>query len=296
MRDSRHRLRVPGVFFMNKMEDFEAFKEKILREYPRLSLEDKFKFGCHPGVPCFGKCCGDVNIFLTPYDVLRLKNALGISSAEFLQRHVTPIMLEENQLPVVLLKMREDDEEKKCPFVSEEGCTVYEDRPWSCRMYPVGLASSRTPSGEGEEFCFIVDKEAGLCKGFEEDREWTIKEWMDDQDVGTYNKKSESYMQLTLHKHLQGKKDFPESKVQVFFKACYDLDGFRKMLFESSFFDRFEVRDEVKERIRTDDEALLEFGITKWLPFALFHEDTMIVKDEELEKGARALGLKVEEG
>jgi len=278
------------------MEDFEAFKKKVLREYPRLPLEHKFKFTCHSGVACFGKCCGDVNIFLTPYDVLRLKNALGISSTEFLEKYVTPILLEENQLPVVLLKMREDDEAKKCPFVSEEGCTVYEDRPWSCRMYPVGLASSRTPSGEGEEFCFIVDKETGLCRGFEEDMEWTIKEWMDDQNVGTYNKKTESYMQLTLHKHLQEKKEFGESKVQVFFKTCYDLDGFRKMLFESSFFDRFGVKDEIKEQIRTDDEALLEFGITKWLLFALFRENTMIVKDEELEKGARALGLKVEEG
>ena len=275
------------------MEDFETFKEKILRDYPRLSLEDTFKFNCHPGVPCFGKCCGDVNIFLTPYDVLRMKDALGISSTEFLDKYVTPLTLEENQLPVILLKMRED-EEKKCPFVSDEGCTIYEDRPWSCRMYPIGLASSKTQPGEGEEFCFIVDQEEGLCQGFEEDSEWTIKEWMDSQDVGTYNKKSEPYMQLTLHRHLREKKDFPDSKVQVFFKTCYDLDGFRKILFESSFFDRFEVKDEVKEQLKTDDEALLEFGIAKWLPFALFHEDTMVIKDEEVEKGARVLGWKVE--
>ena len=279
---------------MNKMEDFEAFKEKILRDYPRLSVEDNFKFACHPGVPCFGKCCANVNIFLTPYDVLRMKTALGISSTEFLEKYTIPLSLEENQLPVILLKMAEDAE-KKCPFVSDEGCTIYDDRPWSCRMYPLGLASSKTGTGnEGEEFCFIVDMESGLCRGFEEDREWTIKEWMDAQDVGTFNRKSESYMQLTLHKHLQEKKDFPESKVQVFFKTCYDLDGFRKMLFESTFFDRFEVADEVKEQIKTDDEALLEFGINKWLKFALFREDTMVVKDKELEKSAKSLGWKVE--
>ena len=66
------------------------------------------------------------------------------------------------------------------------------------------------------------------------------------------------------------------------------------MLFESSFFDRFEVADEVKDKIRTDDEALLEWGITKWLRFAILHEDTMVIKDEELERGVKSLGWKVE--
>ena len=81
----------------------------------------------------------------------------------------------------------------------------------------------------------------------------------------------------------------------MFFKACYDLDGFREMVFESTLFDRFEVSDEVKEALRTDDEALLEFAVSKWLRFALFHEDTMILRDEELERGAKSLGWTVEE-
>jgi len=276
------------------MQDFEAFKEKILRDTPRLMIEDRFRFACHPGVPCFGKCCANVNIFLTPYDVLRMKNALGISSADFLREYAIPLSLEENQLPVLILKMRED-EEKKCPFVAEEGCTIYDDRPWSCRMYPLGLASSRSGKGdEGEEFCFIVDEEDALCKGFLEDRELTVKEWMDSQDVGTYNRKSESYMQFTLHPYLQEKKPLGDAKTQMFFTACYDLDGFRKMLFESTFFDRFEVSEAVKETLRTDDEALLEFAVSKWLRFALFREDTMVIRDQELEKGAKSIGWKVE--
>ncbi len=278
------------------IEDFEAFKDKILRDTPRLSVENKFKFACHPGVPCFGKCCANVNIFLTPYDVLRMKTAKGISSSEFLKEYTIPLSLEENQLPVVLLKMGED-EEKKCPFVSADGiCTIYDDRPWACRMYPLGLASSKTGTGdEGEEFCFIIDEKDALCKGFGEDNELTIKEWMDSQDVGEFNKKSESYMQFTLHPHLQEKKELVEGKIQMFFTACYDLDGFRKMIFESSFLDRFEVSDETIEQLKVDDEALLEFAVTKWLRFALFREDTMIIKDAEIEKTTQSLGWKVDE-
>jgi uncharacterized protein len=278
------------------IEDFEAFKDKILRDTPRLSVANKFKFACHPGVPCFGKCCANVNIFLTPYDVLRMKNAKGISSTEFLKEYTVPLSLEENQLPVVLLKMTED-EEKRCPFVSTDGiCTVYDDRPWACRMYPLGLASSKTGIGdEGEEFCFIVDEKDSLCKGFNEDNELTIKEWMDNQEVGDFNKKSEAYMQFTLHPHLQEKKDLGEAKIQMFFTACYDLDGFRKMIFESTFFDRFEANDGLKEQLKTDDEALLEFAVTKWLRFALFREDTMIIRDAEIEKSVQDLGGKVDE-
>lgn len=273
------------------MENFEAFKEKILRDYPRLALDSKFKFACHKGVACFGKCCANVNIFLTPYDVLRMKKALGVSSTEFLEKHTFTLVMEENQMPVVMLKMGED-EEKKCPFVSDEGCTIYHDRPWSCRMYPLGLASSKTSPDAGEEFCFIVGEDS-LCQGFKEDRDWTVEHWMKDQDVGTYNKKSESYMQFTLHPHFVGKKDLGPAKVQLLYRTLYDLDGFRKMLFESSFFDRFETKKETIEKLRTDDETLLDFAI-KFLRFALFHEDSMIIRDEELERQAKALGYKVE--
>ena len=278
------------------MEDFETFKDKILRDTPRYSVDAEFNFACHPSVPCFGKCCANVNIFLTPYDVLRMKNALSMSSSEFLKQHTIPLSTEENQLPVVLLKMTED-EEKKCPFVSADGiCSIYEDRPWACRMYPIGLASSKTGIGdEGEEFCFIVDEGDALCKGFEEDNKITIKEWLDSQDVGEFNKKSESYMQFTLHPHLQEKKELGEGKIQMFFTASYDLDGFRKMIFESTFLNRFEIKDELIEQLKTDDEALLEFAVTKWLRFALFREDTMIIKDSEIEKSVQALGWKTDE-
>ena len=118
---------------------------------------------------------------------------------------------------------------------------------------------------------------------------------MSGQDVGEYNEKSASYMQFTLHPHLQQKKPLDEGKIQMFLTACYDLDAFRDMIFESTFLDRFELSEEVIEQLKTDDEALLEFAVTKWLRFALFREDTMIVKDAEIEKIASAMGFSVEE-
>jgi len=263
-------------------------KELILNEYQRLSIADKFRFSCHKGLSCFGKCCGDVNIFLTPYDVLRMKRVLNLSSEEFLEKYTLSIVLQDQQLPVALLKMG-DDEHKKCPFVIPEGCSIYTDRPWACRMYPLGLASSKTESS-GEEFCFIVEEEGGLCLGFKEDKEWTVKEWLVDQEVDTYNKKSEAYMQLTLHKHFQEGKELGPANVQMFYQTCYNLDWFRRQLLESSFFDRFEFEDEIIEKIKTDDEELLNIGLD-WLRFALFKESTLKVKDEVWESKKKELGL-----
>lgn len=129
---------------MSKSEGIERLKKAILDEYTRLDLDDSFSFACHNQVKCFNSCCSDVNIFLTPYDVLRLKNRLGITSQEFIDLYTVFPVEKHLQYPVLVLKLRED-ETKNCHFVNPDtGCTVYEDRPWACRMYPVGLASPRS--------------------------------------------------------------------------------------------------------------------------------------------------------
>ena len=90
-------------------DELQNFKEKVMREYPRLSKDDTFKFACQPGISCYNECCGDVNIFLTPYDILRMKNALGIDSEEFLEKYtITPFDKHQNY-PVILLKMQDDE-------------------------------------------------------------------------------------------------------------------------------------------------------------------------------------------
>ncbi|MEK7332745.1 MAG: YkgJ family cysteine cluster protein, partial [Nitrospirota bacterium] len=53
----------------------------------RLDPETKFKFRCHKGIKCFTKCCSNIDIMLTPYDILRMKNRLKMSSEEFLEKH-----------------------------------------------------------------------------------------------------------------------------------------------------------------------------------------------------------------
>ena len=269
------------------MEEIERLKEEILRSYPRLSEKSSFTFACAPGVPCFNDCCGDVNIFLTPYDIVRLKNGLGISSAEFLSKYTVSPFDENLEYPVVLLKMNEDDR-KSCPFVGEGGCRVYENRPAACRMYPLGMASPKEGCGSlSEEFYFIFDE--GDCRGFEEEKTQTVAEWLADQGINEYNQMGEHFKALTLHEFFQEGRDLTPAKAEMFFLACYDLDGFREFLFNSTFFDKFDVDEETRKRIAEDDVELLRFG-HDWLRLALFGEKTLEIKGSFLEARKEELG------
>jgi len=260
--------------------EIEKLKETILKDYPRMTPDSHFNFKCHPGVSCFNECCGDVNIFLTPYDIIRLKNNLGISSSEFLKKYTLSPFDENLTYPVILLKMNDNDK-KTCPFVTDKGCSVYSDRPWACRMYPLGLASPKEGSEKlDKEFYFLLKE--SVCKGFEEKKDRTVREWIESEGIEEYNKMGEEFKELTLHQFFADKKNLNPQKIEMFYLACYDLDKFRSFLFDSTFFDKFEIDGATQKNIKDDDVELLKFGY-RWLRFALFGEKTIPVKGEVLE-------------
>jgi len=271
------------------MREIERLKEEILKDYPRMSKDDAFQFACHPGVSCFNNCCADVNIFLTPYDVIRLKNRLGISSQDFLDKYTIMPFDKNLNYPVILLQMNEDDQ-KRCPFVAKAGCQVYDDRPWSCRMYPLGLASPKEGNKDVPEDFYFLLKEA-VCKGFQEDKTQTVIEWQDKQGINDYNAMGEEFKEITLHKFFQESTNLTPQKIEMFFMVCYNIDKFRAFIFGSSFLDKFEVDEEIQKTLMTDDVELLRFGY-KWLRFALFREQTMTVKSAVLADKEKELRMK----
>jgi Fe-S-cluster containining protein len=256
-------------------------EEKILTDHPRLGPDDNFKFACHPGISCFNKCCSDVNIFLSPYDVLRMKRRLGMTSAEFLDRYTLLPVQKDMKTPVVMLRMN-DDELKTCPFLTDDGCGIYSDRPWPCRMYPLGLAAQKdTPDGwRGDRFYFLLQEEG--CRGFDESNEWTVREWLEDQGIDQYDEWGEAFKELTLHPFFEDGGVLSPEKMHMLFTACYELDKFRRFVFESTLLQRFEVDESFVEEMRYDDEALLRFAFL-WLRFSLFGEPTVKPKADVVE-------------
>ena len=266
------------------MKELENLKEAVLKEYPRMNKESKFNFSCHKSISCFNMCCTDVNIFLTPYDVIRLKNRLGISSQEFLDKYTFLPIDESQNHPVVMLKMN-GDEKKSCPFVREDGCSVYGDRPWSCRMFPLGVASPKGSRGDdGGEFYFMIEEP--VCRGYVEHKEQTIGDWIKEQGIEEYAEMGELFKEVSLHDYFREKKQLTPAKLEMFYTVCYNIDKFREFVLDSTFLERFEVDEEIVDEIRKDDEELLKFGFA-WLKYCLFGEKTMRVKAGSIAQSSR---------
>ncbi len=244
-----------------------------------LSPESRFKFRCHPGVKCFTKCCSNIDIMLTPYDVLRLKSRLGVSSSEFLDRYTMMRIDEKSSHPYAYLKMSDTDE-RVCPFLinETEGCSVYEDRPVSCRYYPIGQATLKKREGEEivhEEFFFFVKEDH--CKGYDEDTQWTVASWRDDQRAAHWDDMNREWKEVLMRRNLPGKPGLDQKKQTLFFMASYDLDRFRRFIFESRFLDMFDVEPAEVERMRQDEAALMKFGF-RYIKFLMMMEETLKLK------------------
>lgn len=252
----------------------------------RLAPEDEFSFGCHAKLACFTRCCSDINILLTPVDVLRLSRKLGIETSEFLDNYTVTPITKDLHLPVVMLRM-EEAPGKRCTLLGESGCSVYEDRPWSCRMYPVGMALPPARAGvQPEPMYFLFEDD--YCDGHGEAKKWTVEEWRRDQNVSEREELESAFQEIVSHPWFIGGRTLDPKRMQMFHTACYDLDTFREFLFSSSFLKRFELERDLIEELRTDDEALLRFAFRRWLRYALFLEPTMTPREGATDAGSQA--------
>jgi Fe-S-cluster containining protein len=255
------------------MPEANPTQEAILREYPRLGLDDKLQFRCDKGLDCFTHCCRDVSIVLTPYDVLRMKKVLRMDSSEFLDKYTLIFHTEKQKLPIVILKMNFDD--KRCPFVTEQGCSVYDHRPWACRMYPLGLAEPKNPNPVEHGFYFVIRED--LCHGHGKETPCSLRDYTRGQGLEAFEMMGASFRQVMLNEFWQKNEPLSDEKAQMYVTAAYDLDRFRRFVFETRFLEFFDVEEARVEALRADDEELLDFAM-QWLRFSLFGEKTMRLK------------------
>lgn len=218
-----------------------------------LKLEDKFYFSCHDKLDCFKTCCRDINIFLTPYDVLRMKNKLELTSEEFIKKHTHVLQAPQSGFPVVILKMREDN--LVCPFITDYGCQVYHVRPWSCRMAPVEV--------RGAGIYGIAFKKSH-CHGLNESKEWTVKEWMENQGLDEYNEPETLFSQIPLKINLTGQKELDEVMKQLVFLGCYNIDTFKAILTNHKHL-RHDLSDSNWQAMCESDVNFMK-SMFKWLP------------------------------
>ena len=251
-----------------------------------LGAEDIFRFDCRQSFDCYTRCCRDVTIFLTPYDIIRMKNALQVSSADFLNRY-TVTMVADSGLPVVALKMQPDDE-KSCPFVNRNGCRIYPDRPWACRIYPLQPESTKITERAGKEYYSVID--VPFCRGLEAEREVTLAEWIEEQGIPLFLEMEALFKKIAASDRLT-QTTITNKKIQeMIYMACYDLDRFRRFVLESTFLERFEVEPQEVEIIKTDDAALYRLAL-RWLEYGLLAQHVLKVKSAAWAAGKQELGI-----
>jgi Fe-S-cluster containining protein len=235
----------------------------------QIKENDTFNFRCHPGVSCFNLCCRNLNLFLYPYDVVRLKHSLGVSSDRFLDEYVDVVLRPSNFFPEVLLRMSSTSD-KACPFLTASGCSVYPDRPDTCRTFPIEQGTLYDARNNKDRPVYFF-RPPDFCRGQDEDQEWTIPEWTRDQEAAVYHKMTLRWAAVKrLFQEDPWGFEGPEgSKAKMAFMAAYNLDRFRDFIFQSSFLKRYKVKSTLLKKIKTDDVQLLKFGF-EWIRFFIW--------------------------
>jgi len=243
----------------------------------KLERNDKFSFRCHPEIACFNQCCRNLNLFLYPYDIVRLKQRLGISSDQFLDRYVDIILRKTDFFPEVLLSMAENDQ-KTCPFLSSDGCTVYIDRPDACRTFPLeqGLYYDASTYKTTPVYFF---KPPDFCMGPHEKQLWTIEAWAENQQAVVYNQMTArwSEVKLLFQDNPWGPAGPNGPLGKMAFMATYNVDRFRDFVFQSTMLKRYNIKKATLKQIKKDDAALMKFGF-EWVKLVVWGIKSTLIR------------------
>lgn len=251
-----------------------------LKEFPE-GMEpigkSEFQFECHPEVECFTFCCRDVDLTLYPYDVLRLKTALGIDSEQFVREHTYLLRGENPFFPTVKLQLA-DEKSKPCPFLTDDGCSVYDNRPSACRTYPLERAvDRREKKGRREDFYFLTDH--NYCLGHRESKKFTVRSWVRNQRLDNFNTMNALWAEIeTIFGQNPWKGEGAGGeKQQLSFMVCYNIDGFRRFAEQHKLLSQYRIDKDFRKRIATEDSELQKFGF-EWLKLILTGTSSLIRK------------------
>ena len=240
-------------------------KEALPDNFRQVEQDQQFCFACHPGVPCFTECCRELDLALTPYDVLRLKKRLQVQSGSLLEQYVIIEWDDRLVFPQCYLTMV-DDGRASCVFVSPDGCTVYEDRPGACRAYPIGRGVS---SQDSKEHYVLVEEPH--CKGFAESTSQTPHHYLRDQGLEDYSRHNDAMMSILQHEKVQ--QGFRPNRQQLdqFIMALYNLDLFRQEMSDGRISMKRPLNSAELQGLAGNEEQLLFLGIN-WLKQEIFGE------------------------
>ncbi len=225
---------------------------QLPKHIKEISEQDSFTFNCHPGVPCFTNCCRQLELALTPYDVIRLRRHLGITTRQFLEEYAVIEWEAGEFFPRVYLGMK-DDGQVSCPFVTGQGCSVYDGRPGPCRTYPLGRGAFQLEDGSYGAMHVVLHEPH--CHGFAESDVQSVATWTEGQELHEYNRINDAMITI-LHHPDTFKTKSSAAQRSLYMDTLYDLDSFRE-------------QGKIVDAAHSTDEELILAAIN-WLRVQLF--------------------------
>lgn len=150
--------------YQEKEDQIKRIKKNQIKE------GQTFRFGCDK---C-GKCCHNMkDVILTSFDIYRMAKALDITMEEWIDLYANICIGQESKLPVV--SMKSIGETRRCPFVKDNECVLYENKPDVCSLFPLGRCVVY-PKDEAVSDVQIMYFHNGVHCGTDE-KEWTLSEW-----------------------------------------------------------------------------------------------------------------------
>lgn len=110
------------------------YKDTLADVDYELPRDGAFSYRCN----ACSRCCHNKAIRVGPYEILRLARHLGITTTQFIEQHT--------EAGGTVLRM-EDENNRACIFLNQQGCGVHPDRPLACRLYPL----ARWVDADGKE-------------------------------------------------------------------------------------------------------------------------------------------------
>ena len=161
-----------------------------------------------------GRCCRDKVITLSPYDVMRMARAAGLSTGEVIARYT----LRRGSI----LRF---ESHGACSALRGALCTLHPGRPLACRLYPLGI--ERTD--EGERFVRLEPAEGSL--GVYGDHQ-TVGDFLARQETQAYVDAIARYERLLaiFRDRLEQVADFERIEPRAFYRR-----SIREALAESGY-------------------------------------------------------------
>lgn len=172
-----------------------------------------------------------------------------------------------------------ETKKQPCPFLVKEGCSVYPARPSACRTYPLERGVERKEGRGGGLIPHYYLTHHPYCKGHQEARTYTLRQWERDQALHEHNLYNDLWAEMDAFfatNPWQGE-GHAGPRQQLAFMVCYNIDDFRTYLQEHQLLKGFKISKNIRRSIEANDGELLKFGFN-WLRFILGGRHNLIPK------------------